>query len=217
MGRGEAGLWCRRSVVLSPPHRELWIWDGCLELSGVEAKVLGIYVPSWSIHLCIHLPEKGCGCGEAFLLAKAFPEDSLHLRAFCQQQSQQLEGKDKWVLSSCRESWATCHGIHSVQNLPTSSNPLIFHSQILHFHNHQVYHPKAELRLCNFSQNNFCWLTQAALNLDKETQFFFSSAPLLIFGVKLAKSLNGSGALLLQLCKRDTYCGVWWGRAVGHC
>lgn len=43
-----------------------------------------------------------------------------------------------------------------LQNLPTSSNPLIFHSQILHFHNHQVYHPKAELRLCNFSQNNFC-------------------------------------------------------------
>lgn len=40
----------------------------------------------------------------------------------------------------------------ALQALPTSSNPLTFHSHILHLHNHQVYPLKAGLRLCNFTK-----------------------------------------------------------------
>lgn len=83
---GEVELWCCPSAALSPPHWELWTWGGSLELLWVKAKVLGIYVPSWSIFAYV-CPEKEQTVGKGSSQLSHFLK-IVCISAFCQQQSQ---------------------------------------------------------------------------------------------------------------------------------
>lgn len=129
---GEVGPWCCPSIALGPPHWELWTWGGSLELLWVKAKVLGIYVPSWSIFAYI-CPEKGRTVGKRS--SQPFPEDSLHLGFLpaAVPIAWRIEQVSPFFLKGELGNMAST----TLQNLPTSSSPLICHSQIL-FHNFQV-------------------------------------------------------------------------------